>query len=228
MSTATTTTTETRVESLAVEKPKLRGVLHQWAAAFSVGAGVVLVALAPTQRTAVATALYALSLVGLFTISATYHRVNWAPRGRAWMRRADHAAIFLLIAGTYTPVAMLGLPEEVGNRLMLYIYTGAAIGILQSLFWVGAPKFITAALAVAVGWIMMPYFGDVFRSLGGSGVGLIIGGGIAYTVGALAYAFKRPNPVPGVFGYHEVFHALTIVGAGFHFVLVLQMVRAAR
>ncbi|RYZ43388.1 MAG: hemolysin III [Myxococcaceae bacterium] len=212
---------------LASEKPKLRGVLHQWAAAFAVGAGVVLVALAPTPRTALASALYSLSLVGLFTISATYHRVNWAPRGRAWMRRMDHAAIFLLIAGTYTPVAMLGLPEELGNRLMLYIYVGALVGILQSLFWVGAPKFITAALAVAVGWIMMPYFGEVFRALGAGGGGLIIAGGIAYTTGALAYAFKRPNPIPGVFGYHEVFHALTIVGAGFHFVLVLQMVRAA-
>ncbi|WP_336242303.1 PAQR family membrane homeostasis protein TrhA [Corallococcus exercitus] len=210
-----------------MEKPKLRGVLHQWAAAFAVGAGVVLVAMAPTPRTVLASSLYALSLVGLFTISATYHRVNWSPKARAWMRRADHAAIFLLIAGTYTPVILLGLPPEVGNTLMAWLYAGALLGILQSMFWVGAPKWVTAALAIGVGWTMMPYFGDVFRALGTSAIVLILGGGLAYTLGALAYAFKRPNPRPGVFGYHEVFHAMTLVGAGLHFVLVLRLVRAA-
>jgi hemolysin III len=210
-----------------LQKPKLRGVLHQWAAVFAVGAGVVLVAMAPTPRTRTACALYALSLVALFTISATYHRVNWAPRGRAWMRRADHAAIFLLIAGTYTPVLMLGLPPAVGDPLMLFLYTGALLGILQSLFWVAAPKWVTAALAVAVGWTMVPYFGDVYRAVGPFACGLIVAGGVAYTAGALAYAFKRPNPAPGVFGYHEVFHALTLVGAGLHFALVLGLVRAA-
>ncbi|AKF79320.1 hemolysin III [Myxococcus fulvus] len=212
---------------LAGEKPKLRGVLHQWAAAFAVGAGIVLVAMAPTWRTAVASGAYAVSLVSLFTISATYHRVNWSPRGRTWMRRADHAAIFLLIAGTYTPVMLLGLPPEVGNQLMPWLYSGALLGILQSMFWVNAPKWVTAALAVGVGWTMMPYFGDVFRAVGLGATLLIIAGGLAYTLGALAYAFKRPNPLPGVFGYHEVFHALTLVAAALHFAVVLGMVRAA-
>jgi hemolysin III len=149
----------------AAGKPKLRGVLHQWAASCALGAGAVLIAMAPTRRTAAAAALYALSLVVLFAISATYHRVNWSVRARAWMRRLDHASIFLLIAGTYTPVAMVGLAEDTGNSLLLAIWGGALVGVLQSLFWVNAPKVLTAALAVAVGWTLVPYFAEARRAL---------------------------------------------------------------
>jgi hemolysin III len=212
---------------LAVEKPKLRGVLHQFAASCALGAGAVLIAVAPTARAATAAAIYAFSLVALFTVSATYHRVNWSVRGRAWMRRMDHASIFVLIAGTYTPLAMLGLPEAAGSGLLLAIWGGALLGVLQSLFWVHAPKVLTAALAVGVGWTMVPYFGDVRRGLGAAPFWLIISGGVAYTLGALAYAAKRPNLRPGVFGYHELFHALTLVGAALHFAVVLKLVRAA-
>ncbi len=211
--------------AIGAEKPKLRGVLHQWAAVWALGAGVALAAMAPTGRIAFAVGLYALSLVALFTVSATYHRVQWSVEARARMRRADHASIFLLIAGTYTPVAMIALPAEVGNRLLLAIWIGAAVGVLQSLFWVHAPKVLTAVLAVAVGWTMVPYFGEVRRALD-LGTLLLLGiGGLAYTVGAVAYAAKRPNPKPGVFGYHEVFHLLTLVGAATHFAAVVLIVR---
>lgn len=212
---------------LVAEKPKLRGVLHQFAASCALGAGGVLIAVAPTARAVTASALYVFSLVALFTVSATYHRVNWSVSGRAWMRRMDHASIFLLIAGTYTPLALLGLPGDSGNGLLLAIWGGALLGVLQSLFWVHAPKVLTAALAVGVGWTLVPYFGEVRRALGDAEFGLVLAGGLAYTLGAVAYAAKRPNPRPGVFGYHEVFHALTLVGAALHFAVVLKLVRAA-
>jgi hemolysin III len=216
-----------RAVELVAEKPKLRGVLHQFAASCALGAGLVLVAVAPTARAVTASALYVFSLVALFTVSATYHRVNWSVRGRAWMRRMDHASIFLLIAGTYTPLALLGLPGDSGNGLLLAIWGGALLGVLQSLFWVHAPKVLTATLAVGVGWTMVPYFGEVRRALSATEFGLMLAGGLAYTLGAVAYAAKRPNLRPGVFGYHEVFHALTLVGAALHFALVLKLVRAA-
>jgi hemolysin III len=211
----------------AAEKPLLRGLLHQLAAACALGAGGVLVSVAPTPRAAAAAALYSASLVLLFAVSATYHRVQWSTRARAWMRRADHASIFVLIAGTYTPIALFGLPGPSGEQLLWAIWGGALLGVLQSLFWVSAPKPLTAALAVAVGWTLVPFWGEARAVLGGGQLGLVVGGGVAYTLGALAYASKRPNPRPGVFGYHEVFHALTIVGAGLHFAAVLQLVRGA-
>jgi hemolysin III len=207
-------------------KPILRGVLHHSAAFFAAGAGAVLVAMSPDLRTAAAVAIFSLSLVTLFAVSATYHRVHWkSARARAYMRRADHASIFVLIAGTYTPVAFLGLGGADGRRLLIMVWAGAAAGVLLSLFWVQAPKALTAAVAVAMGWMIVPYFGQVRRLLGPE-VWLIVAGGIAYTAGAVIYAVKRPNPWPRVFGYHEVFHALTIVGALLHFAAIVEIVRA--
>ena len=207
-------------------KPALRGVLHHSAAFFAAGAGAVLVAMSPDLRTAAAVAIFSLSLVTLFAVSAIYHRVQWkTERARAYMRRADHSSIFVLIAGTYTPVAFLGLGGEDGRRLLIMIWAGAAAGVCLSLFWVKAPKVLTAVLAVAMGWMIVPYFGQVRRLLGPE-LWLILAGGIAYTLGAVIYAVRRPNPWPHVFGYHEVFHALTIVGALLHFAAIVQIVRA--
>ncbi len=208
-------------------KPTLRGVLHQWAIGCAAGAGVVLVAMAPTARSGFGAAIFALSLVTLLSVSATYHRVNWSPRGRVWMRRMDHASIFILIAGTYTPVALLALPQASGTSLLLAIWVAALGGVLVSLFWPTAPKVITAIVALAVGWVMVPYFNDVRLAVGPLSFGLILGGGLAYTLGALAYATKRPNLRPGVFGYHEAFHAMTLVGAAMHFAVIIGIVRSA-
>ncbi|HYR27081.1 MAG TPA: hemolysin III family protein [Thermoanaerobaculia bacterium] len=207
-------------------KPILRGVLHHSAAWYALGAGSVLVAFAPTVRAAIAAAVYSLSLVTLFTISAVYHRVQWKrPNARARMRRADHASIFLLIAGTYTPIALLSLGGDDGKRLLIMIWIGAAAGVLLSLLWPNAPKALTAAVAVAVGWTITPYFGEV-RQVLGAYLWLVLAGGIAYTAGAVVYAIKRPNPWPRTFGYHEVFHALTLVGALLHFAVIVRVIRA--
>jgi hemolysin III len=205
-------------------KPLLRGALHESAAWYALGAGSVLVAMADTVRSVVAAAVYALSLVTLFAVSAVYHRVQWGERARAIMRRADHSSIFILIAGTYTPISLLTIGGEDGRNLLILIWSGAAIGVLISLFWVNAPKALVAAIAVAVGWTIVPYFADVKRLLGAA-VWVVLAGGIAYTVGALVYAVKRPDPWPRVFGYHEVFHALTLVGALLHFGVVVAIVR---
>lgn len=220
----TTTSLEASAPKSAVQKPTWRGLLHQFAAWYAFGAGSVLVAMASNPREAIAAAVYSLSLVTLFGVSAVYHRVQWNERGRMWMRRADHASIFVLIAGTYTPIALLGLGGDQGRTLLIMIWSGATAGVLMSLFWVGAPKPLTAAAAVAVGWTITPYIGHVQRLLGGQ-LWLILAGGIAYTVGAVIYAAKRPNPAPAVFGYHEIFHALTIVGAALHFAVIVHIVR---
>ena len=182
--------------------------------------------MSPNLRTAVASAIFSFSLVTLFAVSAIYHRVQWkTERARAYMRRADHSSIFVLIAGTYTPVALLGLGGEDGRRLLITIWVGAVAGVLLSLFWVKAPKALTAAVAVAMGWMIVPYFSQVRRLLGPE-LWLILAGGIAYTAGAVIYAVQRPNPSPRVFGYHEVFHALTIIGAFLHVAAIVQIVRA--
>jgi hemolysin III len=207
----------------APTKPLLRGVFHQCAAFVALGAGAVLVPFCPTQKSRWAAGVFAASLVWLFAVSATYHRVNWSDEARARMRRLDHASIFVLIAGTYTPIALLGLPGG-GLGLLLAAWVGAFIGVLSSVFWLKAPKVFLAGLCVAVGWTLLPYLGDLRRNLDSQALGWVMAGGIPYTLGALAYATKRPNPVPAVFGYHEVFHALTLVGASCHFAAVVRLV----
>jgi hemolysin III len=217
----------TAADKAGIPKPSLRGVLHQWAAVFALGAGTSLVALAPTAQAAVAAAIYAASLTLLLAMSAVYHRFQWTPGVRTWLRRADHASIFLLIGGSYTPIAMLALGGAVGRHLLVVIWCGVALGVLVSMLWPGAPKWVSAALAIAVGWTIVPYIGAILRALDASQIWLIVLGGLAYTVGAVVYAVKRPNPWPRAFGYHEIFHVLTLVGAGLHLAAVLLIVRAA-
>lgn len=206
------------------QKPLLRGALHQAAAWFALGAGAVLVAAAQTRRGALAAAIYSLSLVTLFTVSAVYHRVHWqTAAARARMRRADHASIFILIAGTYTPVTLLALSAAAGRTLLITIWCAAAAGVILSLAWPSAPKALNAIATVAVGWLIVPYFPQVRDALGPF-IWLIVAGGVAYTAGAVIYALKRPDPWPRVFGYHEIFHALTLAGALLHFVVIAKMV----
>lgn len=206
-------------------KPSLRGALHHWAALVSVGAGAVLVGMAPSTRSAWAAFAHSFGMVFLFSISAAYHRPTWSKSARAWMRRLDHAAIFILIAGSYTGICLLALPENIAETVLTIVWIGTAAGILQSLFWVHAPKPLTAVLYLILGWTIIPYFGELKAAISLPNLIYLIVGGAAYTLGAVIYAARRPNPWPRVFGYHEIFHALTIVACGLHFLALISMVK---
>lgn len=208
----------------AITKPLLRGHFHQAAFFFALGACAMLIAASHEARALTANIIYSLSLCGLFGISALYHRPQWKPEARMWMRRLDHAAIFVLIAGTGTPICLLAIPGEAGDRLLTIVWAAAAVGVTQSLFWVKAPKWLAAILYIIMGWLAVPYMPEIKNALGPGSVWALMIGGIIYTAGALVYALKRPNPAPLVFGYHEVFHLLVIVAAAFHFIVIASLV----
>lgn len=199
----------------------MRGVLHQWAAVVATLAGATLILSAPSGTARWATIVYALSIVGLFTVSAVYHRVNWtSPIQRQWMRRLDHAMIFVMVAGTTTPIAAVMLDGSMRTIVLSVAWGMAGIGITIKLLWIGAPKWLSAAIYLAIGWAGMAVFPKLVGDLGPWPAVGLIGGGILYTVGAVIYATKKPDPLPKVFGYHEIFHALVIVAALAHFLVV--------
>jgi hemolysin III len=206
------------------QKPLLRGVSHEVAAAFAVAGWAALLQAAPGRRALLAAAVYGLALTAQFAISALYHRPRWDTRARLVMRRLDHAAIFLLIAGTYTPFCLL-LPGG-GRGLLVAVWAGALAGMVLSVAWPLAPKWLMAALTVGLGWVIVPLLPALHVTIGAGGLWLLAGGGVAYTVGALVYATRRPDPFPRVFGYHEVFHALVILAAALHYVAVRGVVGA--
>ena len=202
-------------------KPRLRGVSHQWGAIVSVPLGIALVVAAPDGKARLAALIYALAVTGLLSTSATYHRVDWRrPRARAWMRRLDHSMIFVLIAGTYTPFSLLVLDGTLATAVLIAVWAGAFGGIVLNLVWVTAPKWLTASVYIALGWVAAIAMPDLAERLGAGGVALLMGGGLLYTVGAVIYAAGRPNPRPAVFGYHEIFHALVLAAAAAHFAVV--------
>jgi hemolysin III len=206
-------------------KPLLRGVSHQIAAAFALVGGIALVNAATGQRGALAAAVYGVALTAQFAISAAYHRPRWGTRARLFMRRLDHAAIFLLIAGTYTPFCLL-LPPGTGRPLLALVWGGALAGMVLSVLWPLAPKWLMAVLTVALGWAIVPTFPAMRAAIGWSGMALLGAGGIAYTLGAVVYATRFPDPSPRVFGYHEVFHALVIAAAVCHYVAIAGTIGA--
>ncbi len=212
------------MEPTSQKKPKMRGVLHQVAAFLALIAVTILVTEAPTSLAAWSAAIYGSSLVALLGISATYHRPDWGPIARLRMRRLDHSAIFVLIAGTYTPLCLLVLPPAVGRTLLLMAWGGALLGVVQSILWPNAPRAVVVTLCVALGLVVLTQWSVFVTTLSVMQIGFIAGGGLAYILGAVFYASKRPNPLPGVFGYHEVFHALVVVAATLHFVAVRQVV----
>ncbi len=208
-------------ELIARSKPRLRGVSHEWAFFVSLAAGAALVLTAPSGRAAAMAAVYAGSLSALLGVSALYHRVNWRrPEIRRWMRRLDHSMIFLLIAGTVTPFAVLVLGGALGQALLIAVWAGAAAGIVVEMAWLEAPKWATAIVYLAVGWIGALGFPAIVIKAGIGAGALIAVGGILYTAGAVIYARQRPDPNPAVFGYHEIFHALVIAAAAAHFAAV--------
>jgi hemolysin III len=211
--------------NVPLPKPRLRGVSHQWAFFCSLVTGAALVVAAPAGRATVASAIYAASVAALFGTSALYHRVTWpTPAARRWMRRLDHSMIFLLIAGTYTPFALLVLEGTLATVILVVVWAGALGGILLKLVWIDAPKPLVATLYVLLGWVAVVAFPDLVEGLGLTSTALVAAGGLLYTAGAVVYALGRPDPVPSVFGYHEIFHALVIAAAALQYAVIVFVV----
>jgi hemolysin III len=205
----------------AMPKPRLRGVLHQWAFAVSLVAGIGLVLEAASVRARLAVAVYALSVAGLFGTSALYHRVNWRSLGaRRWMRRFDHTMIFVLIAGTYTPFTLLVLHGTLGTVILIAVWCAALAGAVFKLLWIDAPGWLGATTYILIGWIAVIAAPELVGSLGIRAVAALALGGILYSAGGVIYARKRPDPAPSVFGYHELFHSLVIAAAALQYLVV--------
>jgi hemolysin III len=205
-------------EALDEVKPHLRGWLHLVTAPLAAAAGIVLVALSPNATTRVGSAVFAGTAMVLFTVSAIYHRGRWSPRIWAFLRRFDHANIFLLIAGTYTPFSLLLLEGRNQVILLATVWTGAVLGVLFRVFWAGAPRWLYTPIYVALGWAAVFFFRDFVHGTGAAVLTLMIVGGGLYTLGGLVYGFQKPNPFPRWFGFHEVFHTLTIAAFVTHYV----------
>ena len=198
-------------------KPKLRGWLHAAITPLALAAGIVLIVLSPTLSTRVGSAIFAGSALLLFAVSAIYHRGTWSPRTHAVLRRIDHSNIFLLIAGSYTPFTLILLDGQERTVLLVIVWTGAILGVLFRIFWMHAPRWIYTPIYVALGWVAIFYAGD-FSAGGAAVITLIAVGGGLYTLGGVVYGFKKPDPFPTWFGFHEVFHTLTIAAFVCHYV----------
>ncbi|GAX51010.1 PAQR family membrane homeostasis protein TrhA [Streptomyces olivochromogenes] len=199
-------------------KPKLRGWLHLGMFPAVLISGLVLTALASSTRARIACGIFVLTACLLFGVSALYHRGNWSPRMDGVLRRLDHANIFLIIAGTYTPLTMLLLPGAKGQWLLWSIWAAAAAGIIFRVFWVGAPRWLYTPCYIAMGWAAVFFLPDFMRSGGIAVLVLVIVGGLLYSAGGVIYGIKRPNPSPRWFGFHEVFHSLTLAAFVVHYV----------
>ncbi|WP_298748885.1 hemolysin III family protein [uncultured Serinicoccus sp.] len=197
-------------------KPHLRGWLHLGMVPVALAAGAVLVAVAPTPAAGAAALVFAITGVLLFGTSALYHRGRWSPRTAQILKRWDHANIFLIIAGTYTPFAVVLLPPAQGRVLLWVVWSGAIAGVLFRVFWLGAPRWLYTGVYIALGWVAVFYLVPMWRSGGPLVVALIALGGLCYTLGAVVYGLRRPDPSPRWFGFHEVFHAFTVAAFAAH------------
>ena len=201
-------------------KPRLRGWLHAVTFPLAVVAGTVLVVLSPTPRARATTAVFAVTAALLFGVSALYHRGTWSPRAHQLLKRFDHANIFLIIAGTYTPFAALLLDRGTSRTLLWLVWSGALAGVAFRVLWVGAPRWLYTPVYAALGWVAVFFVPDFLATGGVAVLVLLVLGGLLYTVGAVVYALRRPDPSPRWFGFHEVFHACTLVAFAAHYVAV--------
>lgn len=197
-------------DQLVAIKPHLRGWLHLIAAPLSLAASIVLLVLAPTTATKWASAVYLAASLVLFGISALYHRFYWAPKWETFWRRLDHSNIFLLIAGTYTPLCVALLSPWDQKVILSIVWIGAAAGVVLSLFWPNAPRWLITIIYIALGWVAIAYLPQLWATGGPAVVLLVAAGGVLYTIGAIFYALKKPNPSPKWFGFHELFHLFTV------------------
>ncbi|HZK04223.1 MAG TPA: hemolysin III family protein [Actinomycetaceae bacterium] len=210
----------TATRAVQAVKPRLRGWIHTVTAPLSLIAGIVLVALTPAE-VRWASVVFAISGFVLFTMSAVYHRGTWSPRVTTALRKLDHSNVFLLIAGTYTPLSVVLLEDPHRTVVLAIAWGGALAGILLKFVWIGAPRWLYVPIYIALGWMAVWFLPEFWKAGGAALVWLVIAGGIAYTLGAIAYAFKRPNPFPEWFGFHEIFHVGTVLGWGSHYAAVL-------
>jgi hemolysin III len=202
----------------------MRGVIHYWSFLVSVATGAVLISLAAatvSARAALATSVYGATVLGMFGVSALYHRRWWVSlRVRAWMKRLDHSMIFLFIAGTYTPFMLLAMPPTPGYVVLAVVWAGAIAGIALKLFWPHAPRWLGTPIYIALGWVAVFVFPELVSHAGVAALVLLLVGGFFYTLGAIFYATRWPNPWPHVFGHHEFFHAATTLAAITHYIAI--------
>jgi hemolysin III len=205
-------------------KPRLRGWIHFWSFLVSLATGATLIALAASTvsaRAALATSVYAATVLGLFGVSALYHRRHWVTsRARVWMKRLDHSMIFVFIAGTYTPFTLLAMPRHTGLVVLCVVWGGAVGGVALKLSWPTAPRWLGVPIYIALGWVAVFVLPDLLHRAGVAALVLLLVGGVFYTVGAVFYATRWPDPWPTVFGYHEFFHAATVVAAVCHYIAI--------
>ncbi len=212
---------EESIEYRALEhNPSWRRWIHLGTFPFALAAGIVLVVLANGEVATIGSAIFALNSLLLFGVSAVYHRFHWSERTKAVLRRIDHANIFLLIAGTYTPLALLALPPNQGQLLLWLVWSGTLVGIAMRVFWLGAPRWIYVPIYLGLGWAAIMYIVPLFNANIAMMVLVLVGGGL-YTLGAIVYGTKWPNPSPKNFGFHEIFHSFTVLAFFCHWTAVL-------
>jgi hemolysin III len=212
------------IASTAAERPRLRGVLHQYAFVAFAALGIALTAVAAGSTERVSAAVFGGSVAATFGVSALYHRVTWTPDMRLVMRRLDHAAIFLLIAGTYTPYGLLVLDGAWRYSVLAVVWGGALLAVLLRIAWPRWPKWVAVTFAIALGWVGAVAFPQLLDATEWTGAALLLAGGTLYTLGAVVYALRRPDPLPTIFGYHELFHALTIAAAASQYAAIALLV----
>ncbi len=207
-------------EVAAQVKPKLRGWLHASAVPLSLIGGILLIVFATTTIGRIGAAVYLAASLLLFGTSAMYHRFGWGKTGEAILRRMDHSNIYLFIAATYTPLALLLLTGTSRILLLVCIWASAILGVLFRILWLSAPRWLYTALYIGMGWAAVAWLPQLWSAGGGLVIGLIGLGGLIYTGGAVVYALKRPNPSPTWFGFHEIFHTCTVLAAGCHYAAI--------
>jgi hemolysin III len=204
-------------------RPRLRGHIHFWSFFAAIGGAAALISLAASTvsaKAALATSVYGLTVLGLFGVSALYHRRVWSPKAYKWMKRADHSMIFLFIAGTYTPFALLAMSQRTGYLVLAVVWGGAIGGVALKMLWPHAPRWLGVPIYIALGWVAVFVFPELAAHAGIAAVVLLGVGGLFYTVGAVFYASRWPNHWPKTFGYHEFFHACTVLAAASHYVAI--------
>ncbi|MFT7475692.1 MAG: hemolysin III [Verrucomicrobiales bacterium] len=211
--------------SAGEHKPRFRGFIHLLAFSSALTLAPILIVITPGIANRFIMAIYAVAIIGLFGVSALYHRYEWSERGVAIVRRVDHSMIFVATAATHTPIALIALPPRPGWTLFGIVWGGAALGVIGRVSFPNAPYWVVSIPYVVVGWSSIFVINHVWNALNIAAFALLVVGGLLYTIGAVVYAAHRPNPWPNSFGYHEIFHALTVAGAACHYVVIAIFVR---